>query len=219
MIARSPIDLLFGDVFFEVPDILFGSTLLLKLEGFNLSGSIKFKPAIEMVEALERVGTLQPGKRVIESSSGNIGLALSIVCAIKGYEFICVTDPNILPHTRRLIEIHGARVVTVDRRDANGGFLATRIELIQEWLRRDPDLIWINQYANQANAAAHERWTGAEILKNVPKVDYLFIGVGTAGTLTGCSHYMRSHRPERSAVRNAGRLPPSLGRFAMRARR
>src|SRR5262249_33932272 len=143
-----------------------------------------------------RVGTLRPGKRVIESSSGNIGLALSIVCAIKGYEFICVTDPNILPHTRRLIEIHGARVVTVDRRDANGGFLATRIELIQEWLRRDPDLIWINQYANQANAAAHERWTGAEILKNVPKVDYLFIGVGTAGTLTGCSHYMRSHRPE-----------------------
>jgi 2,3-diaminopropionate biosynthesis protein SbnA len=128
------------------------------------------------------------------------GQTLSIVCAVKGYEFICVTDPNILPQTRRLIEAYGARIVIADRRDPKGGFLATRIELIKEWLKRDPDLLWLNQYANQANAAAHERWTGPEILRNVPDVDHVFVGAGTTGTLVGCSRYIRKHRPQAKII-------------------
>src|SRR5882757_4021479 len=95
MIVESPLDLIFRDLFYRLRAFAGGHDVFLKLEGFHITGSIKIKTAIGLVEDLERRGIAKPNETVIiESSSGNLGLALSLVCAIKGYKFICVTDPN-----------------------------------------------------------------------------------------------------------------------------
>jgi len=191
----SPLEAIWGDVFLTINGIVPNLPVHVKAEGFNMAGSIKLKPAIQMIEDLERQRVLGPGKRVVESSSGNLGVALSMVCAIKRYEFTCVSDPNISPHNRRLIEAYGGRVIIVDRRDENGGFLNTRIALIKQMMSADPNLIWINQYANESNKAAHARWTAPEILRAFPNLDVLFIGAGTTGTLMGCAEYFRRVAP------------------------
>ncbi|MET0384269.1 MAG: 2,3-diaminopropionate biosynthesis protein SbnA [Burkholderiaceae bacterium] len=195
MLFKSPTDLVFGDVFLELQDVLPALPIYLKLEGCSITGSIKVKSAIRMMARFELEGKLSPGSRVIESSSGNLGLALSMVCAAKGYSFTCISDPNISPQTAKLIEAYGARLVIVHERDANGGFLGTRIGKIRSLLAADPDLLWVNQYANINNVEAHYLATGPEILRRFPKVDYVFIGAGTTGTLGGVSRYIRQHSP------------------------
>jgi 2,3-diaminopropionate biosynthesis protein SbnA len=192
---ESPLELMLGNVFATVSGVLPDTPVHLKLEGFNMAGSIKLKPAIQMIEDLEREGVLRPGKRVIESSSGNLGVALSLVCRVKGYPFVCVSDPNLAQHNRRLIEAYGGRVVIADARDHNDGYLQSRINLITRWLAEDPTLVWTNQYANLANKAAHIRWTGPEILAAFPALDVLVIGAGTTGTLMGCAEYVRRAAP------------------------
>jgi len=191
----SPLDALLGDIFIAITGIVPNLTVQMKVEGFNMAGSIKLKPAIQMIEDFEYRGLLGPGKRVIESSSGNLGVALSLVCLVKGYEFTCISDPNISSQNHRLIEAYGGRVIVVTQRDANGGYLSTRISLIEDMLAADRDLLWVNQYANPANKAAHIRWTAPEILRAFPNVDYLFIGAGTTGTLMGCAEYVRRAAP------------------------
>jgi 2,3-diaminopropionate biosynthesis protein SbnA len=195
MRVESPLELMLGDVFATMRGILPDTPVHLKLEGFNMAGSIKLKPAVHMIEELEREGVLRPGKRVIESSSGNLGVALSLVCRVKGYPFVCVSDPNLALHNRRLIEAYGGRVVIVNTRDQNDGYLQSRINLITRWLAEDPTLVWTNQYANLANKAAHTRWTGPEILHAFPSLDVLVIGAGTTGTLMGCAAYVRRAAP------------------------
>lgn len=191
----SPLDALLGDIFLGITGIVPNLTVQLKVEGFNMAGSIKLKPAIQMIEDLEYRGLLTPGKRIVESSSGNLGVALSLVCLVKGYAFTCVSDPNISEQNRRLIEAYGGSIIIVTQRDANGGFLNTRIELIEDMLAADSDLLWVNQYANPANKAAHIRWTAPEILRAFPNLDVLFIGAGTTGTLMGCAEYIRRAAP------------------------
>src|SRR6201991_4903556 len=102
---------------------IFGQSLFLKCEGFNFAGSIKLKAASEMVEAAERDGLLRPGSILVEPSSGNLGGALSMIAASKGYGFLCVTDARCNMATRRLMEALGARVHTVMEPDPIGGFL------------------------------------------------------------------------------------------------
>lgn len=196
MNVASPLELLLGDIFLCIEGIVPDLTVHLKAEGFNMAGSIKLKPAIHMIEDLERCGVLKPGKQVIESSSGNLGVALSLVCAVKRYPFICVSDPNISPQNQRLIEAYGNQVIIVQKRDENDGFLNTRINLIKRMMGANPDLVWVNQYANLANKAAHERWTAPEILRAFPELDVLFVGAGTTGTLMGCAEHIRRAAPK-----------------------
>src|SRR6266478_3289348 len=128
MIIESPLELIFRDLFYRVPSFADGHDVYMKLEGFNITGSIKIKTAIGLVEDLERRGIARPNETVIvESSSGNLGLALSLVCAIKGYKFICVTDPNANRATIKGIELYGADVIVVEDRDAAGGYLGSRL--------------------------------------------------------------------------------------------
>ena len=199
MIFNSPSELIFDQIFLRVEDII-PASVHLKLEGISITGSIKVKAAKHMIESLERSGRLQPGYRVIESSSGNLGVALSMVCAEKGYGFTCVSDPNISPQAARLITAYGAELITITKRDANGGYLGTRIDLIQDLLRQDPKAIWVNQYENTENVNAHYLTTGHSILKEFPKVDYLFVGAGTTGTLGGVSSYFRDHSPRTKII-------------------
>ncbi|MCL2658095.1 MAG: 2,3-diaminopropionate biosynthesis protein SbnA [Betaproteobacteria bacterium] len=196
MIYKSPLDLVFGDIFLEIPELLSHCKLFLKLEGLSLTGSIKIKSALRMLNRLEFEGVLRPGMSVIESSSGNLGLALAMVCAVKRYPFICVTDPNISPQTAKLIQAYGATLITVRNRDDNGGFLGSRIALIKSMMQNDPRLVWTNQYENLHNVEAHYFSTGPEILRQFPLPDYVFVGSGTTGTLGGVSRYLRQHSPE-----------------------
>ncbi len=195
MIFKSPVDLVFGNMFIELHDVLPKTPIYLKLEGLSVTGSIKIKSAIRMVARLELEGKLKSGMKVIESSSGNLGLALSMVCAAKGYPFTCVSDPNISPQTARLIEAYGTKLIIVQNRDKNGGFLGSRIDLIHSMLAENSDLIWINQYENINNVEAHYMTTGPEILEKFPVPDYVFVGAGTTGTLGGVSRYLRQHSP------------------------
>ncbi len=188
------------DVFY--PMTLPDSTLKiqLKIEAFNPAGSIKFKTALAIVADLQRCGRLKSGSTLVESSSGNLGLALTVLCSSLGLRFICICDPNISPDTRRLIEAHGGIVESVTAPDSNGGFLGTRLARIEELKKELPGCIWTNQYANPAAKWAHHRWTGPAISRRFPRVDYVFVGVGTSGTAMGCAEYFRAHAPETRVI-------------------
>ena len=179
---------------FTTIDGLCSAKVHVKLEGLNPAGSIKLKTALQLIEDLEATGPIQATTRIVESSSGNLGVALAMVCANRGYSFTCVTDPNTSRHAIRAMQAAGAHVVRVERRDAQGGYLGTRIAWIRAQVARDPHWVWVNQYANPGNWRAHYRWTAPEIFAAYPDVDHLFVGAGTTGTLMGCLRYVRTHR-------------------------
>jgi cysteine synthase A len=175
---------------------IFRHSLFLKCEGFNFAGSIKLKAATEMVEAAERSRVLTPGSVLIESSSGNLGVALSMIAASKGYQFLCVTDSRCNLSTRRLMDALGAQVQIITEPDANGGFLGARIDYVRALCASNDRYVWLNQYTNPDNWKAHYRTTAPAIARQFPRLDVLFVGAGTAGTLMGCARYFREwHRP------------------------
>ncbi|GAA5073643.1 2,3-diaminopropionate biosynthesis protein SbnA [Streptomyces sp. SID10815] len=176
----------------------FGRSLFLKCEGFNFAGSIKLKAAIEMVEAAERDGLLTEDSVLVESSSGNLGVALSMIAASKGYRFLCVTDSRCNLSTRLLMEALGSEVQVIADLDANGGFLGARIDYVRALCASDDRYVWLSQYTNPGNWGAHYRKTAPEIAQQFPRLDVLFVGAGTTGTLMGCARYFREwHRPVR----------------------
>src|SRR5262249_21866189 len=196
MIIESPLQLIFPDLFYRLPAFAGSHDVFLKLEGFNVTGSIKVKTAIGLVEDLERQGIAKPNQTVIvESSSGNLGLALSLVCAIKGCEFVCVTDPNDNHATIKGMELYGAQVIVVEERDRAGGFLGSRFKTINHILQSEPNAVWLNQYANIANKNVHAEQTANEIAGEFDKVDWVFVGAGTTGTLAGICERLRQVFP------------------------
>lgn len=195
MIAEEVYDLVLDDLFIRLDQLVPGSSVFLKLEGLNPAGSVKLKTAVALVTAAEESGLRFPRTRLIESTSGNLGVALAMVCAAKGYPLTLVTDPNATVRSRRLMAVLGAEVVVIETRDAHGGFLQSRIDHIGERLRADPDLHWLNQYANPAGPQAHRDRTGRAIVEGIGHLDYAFIGAGTTGTLMGCAEYLRRHSP------------------------
>jgi len=177
---------------------IFGHALFLKCEGFNFAGSIKLKAAAEMVDAAERDGRLRPGSVLVESSSGNLGVALSMIAASKGYQFLCITDTRCNLTTRRMMDALGSQVHTVTEPDANGGFLGARIDYVRALCASDRRYVWLNQYANPSNWQAHYGTTAPAIARAFPNLDVLFVGAGTTGTLMGCARYFRElERPVR----------------------
>ncbi len=176
----------------------FGHSLYLKCEGFNFAGSIKLKAAAEMVESAERDGVLKAGSILVESSSGNLGVALSMIAASKGYKFLCVTDSRCNLSTRRAMEALGSQVHIVTEPDATGGFLGARIEYVRALCASDDRYVCLNQYTNPNNWKAHYRTTAPAIARQFPRLDVLFVGAGTSGTLMGCARYFRGwHWPVR----------------------
>lgn len=196
MIVESPLELIFRDLFYRLKGFAGENDVFLKLEGFNVTGSIKVKTAIGLLEDLERRGLAKPHETVIiESSSGNLGVALAMVCAIKGYQFICVTDSNATRANIRGMQLYGAEVIVVDERDSAGGFLETRFKIIDDLLNTHTNAVWLNQYDNVANKDVHAEQTGKEIAREFDHVDWVFIGAGTTGTLGGVSECLRRAFP------------------------
>jgi cysteine synthase A len=191
VIAEEVWDLAGASTFTSLRNLAPGVDVLLKLEGLNPAGSIKLKTARELVLDAERSGRIGPGSELIESTSGSLGIALAMISAARGYSITLVTDPNANDRAVQHMRALGARIVVVSERDANGGYLQRRIDYIHERLAQDDKLVWLNQYANTANVAAHRKHTMTEILDGCGTPDWLFVGAGTTGTLMGCLEGLR----------------------------
>jgi N-(2-amino-2-carboxyethyl)-L-glutamate synthase len=203
MIYQHAYDVVIDDVFLHLPH--FGSRsdieAFLKLEGLNPAGSVKLKTAVAMVEEAEHRGVLGERGRIIESSSGSLGVALASVCSSKRYDLTIVTDPNVNRTTLDAIQALGGKVVLVTTRDSNGGYLRSRIDYVVRAVATDPGLVWLNQYANPANIKIHHDRTARSIHAQFGgSVDVLVVGVGTAGTLMGCVDYFRKRSPRTRIV-------------------
>ncbi|GAA2711221.1 MULTISPECIES: 2,3-diaminopropionate biosynthesis protein SbnA [Streptomyces] len=196
-IITAPYEINADDVFVDLRPVL-DVPLHLKYEGINLAGSVKLKAALGMVLAAEREGLLTPGDVLVESSSGNLGVALSMIAAHRGYGFLCVTDSRCNPASKRLMESFGARVLVISRPDKERGLLGARLDYVQRLCDFDPRYVWLNQYVNPHNWLAHYRSTGPAIARQFPELDVLFVGAGTTGTLMGLARYFREQeRPVR----------------------
>nr|MDT0657166.1 2,3-diaminopropionate biosynthesis protein SbnA [Micromonospora sp. DSM 115978] len=200
MISRHVHDLISDDMFLQVSGVGELSRFFLKVEGFNAGGSIKLKTARNMVRAAEESGIDVSMTRFIESTSGNLGVALAVICAAKRYRLTCVTDPNANPSTLAVMKALGVDVVVIEDRDSEGGYLGSRIAYIKDRLANEPDLYWLNQYENSNNPAAHAHHTAPAVLRTFDKVDHLFVGVGTGGTLMGCIDCFRRESPSTRIV-------------------
>ncbi|MEU5976529.1 2,3-diaminopropionate biosynthesis protein SbnA [Streptomyces sp. NPDC047315] len=189
-IITSPQETFGSDLYIDLRPML-GRELYVKCEGLNFGGSIKMKAAAAMVAAAECAGSMTADSVLVESSSGNLGVALSVIAASKGFPFTCVTDRRCNDLTAATMRALGATVLVVDEPHPEGGFLKTRLDLVRRLCAEDERYVWLNQYANVENWRAHYETTAPEILKTFPNVDVVFIGVGTSGTATGCARYFR----------------------------
>jgi [CysO sulfur-carrier protein]-thiocarboxylate-dependent cysteine synthase len=163
-----------------------------KLEDRNPTGSIKDRPALAMIERAEADGLLTPGCTVLEPTSGNTGISLAMACKLKGYQLICVMPENTSLERRQLLEMYGAQIISSPAAGGSNQAVAMAKELAAE----HPDWIMLYQYGNPANADAHYRTTGPEILRDLPTVTHFVAGLGTTGTLVGVGRYLRERKPD-----------------------
>lgn len=167
-----------------------------KLESLNPGGSIKDRPAIEILEQALRSGEVGPGTVVIESSSGNMGIGLAQACAYYGLRFICVVDCKASRQNLRILQIYGAQIDYVSDPDPETGeLLPARLKRVRQLLGELESAFWPNQYASEQNSGAHFRTTMHEIVEALQgrRVDYVFCATSTCGTVRGCGEYVRHH--------------------------
>ena len=193
-LAPSLLDLIGGTPLVELPRLAPKPEVRLyaKLEGANPTGSIKDRVALAMIEAAEASGELQPGRALLEPTSGNTGISLALVAKLKGYPLTCVMPENATEERRRLLEIYGARIVESPAAEGSNGAVRLALELAE----RNPELFMPFQYANEANPRAHYEGTGAEIAEALDRVDVLVAGLGTGGTLMGAGERLRESFPD-----------------------
>ena len=174
-----------------------GARVLAKLESFNPGGSAKDRIAITMVEAAEREGKLKPGATIIEPTSGNTGVGLALVSAVKGYHLVLVMPDTMSVERQRLARAFGAEVVLTPGELGMKGSIAKAEEL----QAATPGSFIPQQFVNPANAPAHEATTGPEIWEDTDgQVDAVVVGVGTGGTITGIGHYLKRMNPKVQVV-------------------
>jgi cysteine synthase B len=166
--------------------------LYAKLEGQNPTGSIKDRVAKAMIEAAEAAGELEPGRELLEPTSGNTGISLALVAKLKGYRLTCVMPANATEERRRLLRLYGAEIVESPGEEGSNGAVRVALELAE----REPRYFMPFQYANEANPRAHYEGTGAEIAEALDRVDVLVAGLGTGGTLMGTGARLRESFPE-----------------------
>lgn len=166
----------------------------LKLESDNPWGSIKDRTAMALVRSVAHRLT-HPDAVLVESTSGNLGVALAAIAVALDRRFVAVVDPHLSPDVAARLTAAGAELDVVADEDANGGYLHARLRRVAELLDRTPHSVWTDQYHNPANPAAHYQGTAPQLLGQVPDVDAVFVAVSTGGTLAGVGRYLRRHRP------------------------
>lgn len=178
------------------------SRILVKLEGQNPTGSVKDRIAMAMIEAAEADGRLRPGQTVLEPSSGNTGIALAMVCKVKGYPLKIVMPGNVSSERRQTLEVFGAEIIESPASEgSNGG-----VRMAQRLAAENPEWCFLYQYGNPANPGAHYATTGPEIWRDCPEVTHFVAGLGTSGTLMGIGRYLKE---QNAAVQVWAVEPPS----------
>jgi len=209
-VASSQLDLVGSTPLVELPRLSPKPTVKLyaKLEGQNPTGSIKDRIAKAMIEAAEASGELEPGRALLEPTSGNTGISLALVAALKGYPLTCVLPENATPERTRLLRLYGADIVLSPAAEGSNGAVRLALEMAEA----DPRWFVPFQYANEANPRAHYDGTGAEIVDALERVDVLVAGLGTGGTLMGAGERVREAFPD-AVVAAAEPLPgdPVMG--------
>jgi len=181
-----------------------------KLENYNPGGSVKDRICLAMVEKAEREGRLKPGDTIVEPTSGNTGIGLALVCAVKGYNLILTMPDTMSEERRSLLAAYGAKLVlTPDTRGMHGA-----IAKAEELARSNPGYYMPQQFSNPANPEVHHDSTGPELLEQVDRIDAFVAGVGTGGTISGVGRYLREKlnpapliiavEPKNSAVLSGG---------------
>ncbi len=192
------------------------ATVLGKLESLNPAGSVKDRIAVAMVEAAEREGRLAPGATIVEPTSGNTGIGLAMVAAVKGYRLILTMPEDMSVERRKLFTRFGAELQLTPAIEGMSG----AVYAAEELLRQHPDYFMPQQFQNPANPEIHRLTTGPEILRATGgKVDAFVAGVGTGGTITGVGEILRAHNPNTLIVAVEPARSPVLrgGRAGMHA--
>ena len=164
-----------------------GVRLYAKLEGQNPTGSIKDRVAKAMIEAAEASGELEPGRELLEPTSGNTGISLAMVARVKGYRLTCVVPENVTEERLKLLRLLGAELILSPGAEGSNGAVTLALELAE----REPRYYLPFQYGNDANPRAHYEGTGAEIAAELERVDVVVAGLGTGGTLMGVGRRLR----------------------------
>lgn len=169
-----------------------GVRILAKMEGQNPAGSVKDRIALSMISEAEDDGTLTPGCTIIEPSSGNTGIAMAMICRIRGYKLKVVLPENVSIERRQLLEVYGAEIIPSPGEEGSNGAVRKAQGLADE----HPEWVFLYQYGNEANPRAHYRTTGPEIWRDVPDITHFVAGLGTSGTLLGVGTYLKEHNPD-----------------------
>ena len=162
-----------------------------KLEGQNPGGSVKDRPALSMIEDAEKSGLLSPGATLLEPSSGNTGIALAMICRVKGYRLKVVLPSNVSVERRQLLEVWGAEVIESPGGEGSNG----AVRMAQGLAAEHPEWVFLYQYGNAANPRAHYEGTGPEIWRDCPEITHFVAGLGTSGTLLGVGHFLKERNP------------------------
>ena len=171
--------------------------ILVKLEYFNPAGSVKDRIAKQMIEEAESEGTLKPGSVIVEPTSGNTGIGLSMIAQTKGYKSIIVMPESMSIERRKLMKAYGAELVLTPAKDGMKGAIAKAKEIVEN----TPNAWTPGQFTNQANVHAHYKTTGPEIWQDTDgNVDMLIAGVGTGGTITGTGTYLKEQNPQLEVI-------------------
>jgi len=163
-----------------------------KLEGQNPGGSVKDRAAKWMIEQAEADGLLQPGSVILESSSGNTGIALAMIAKMRGYTFKVVLPENVSIERRQALEVWGSEIISSPASEGSNGAMRRAQALAAE----HPDWWFPFQYGNDANPRAHYEGTGPEIWRDVPDITHFVAGLGTAGTLMGVATFLKERKPD-----------------------
>ena len=166
--------------------------ILAKMESQNPFGSVKDRIALAMIEAAEKDGSLAPGQRILEPSSGNTGIALAGIARIKGYPITIVLPENVSIERRQLLEVFGAEIVSTPGGEGSNGAVRRARAMAEE----HPEWCFLYQYGNDANPRAHYEGTGPEIWRDCPEITHFVAGLGTSGTLMGVGRFLKEQNPD-----------------------
>jgi [CysO sulfur-carrier protein]-thiocarboxylate-dependent cysteine synthase len=169
--------------------------ILVKLESHNPTGSIKDRTAQSLIDDAERRGLISRGDTIMEPTSGNTGIALAMICRVKGYRLVAVMPENVTEERTALLRLYGAEIVPTDGEFGSNGAVE-----VAKRLAAENGVFMPFQYGNPANPRAHYEGTAAEIIRDCPELDVFVAGLGTGGTLMGCSARLKEHRPEIQVV-------------------
>jgi [CysO sulfur-carrier protein]-thiocarboxylate-dependent cysteine synthase len=166
--------------------------IVAKLEGQNPGGSVKDRAALAMIEDGEKDGSLKPGQTILESSSGNTGIALAMISRMRGYPFKVVLPENVSIERRQLLEAWGAEIIWSPGSEGSNGAMRRAKDMAAE----HPEWFFPYQYGNPANPKTHYESTGPEIWRDCPEVTHFVAGLGTAGTLMGVGRFLKERNPD-----------------------